>query len=107
MPSETRVSIEALNSAINDYKAKKQAMQVAYLQISNTVRELNVTWKGSSAAKFADQFDQLYKNLQQTETQMDSATGKLEKARDLYVETEEKGKQMMSQVEEGTTPDFF
>ena len=31
---EVRVSIEAVTQAINDYKAKKQAMQIAYLQIS-------------------------------------------------------------------------
>ena len=61
--SITRVSVEALNKAISDYNARKQEMQVAYLQISNTVRQLNVTWTGSSSKKFADQFDQLYKNL--------------------------------------------
>ena len=56
---EIRVSIDALNQAINDYKAKKQTMQVAYLQISNTMRELSNTWRGASSTKFAEQFDQL------------------------------------------------
>ncbi|MBR0463333.1 MAG: WXG100 family type VII secretion target [Clostridia bacterium] len=104
---EVRVSIEALNQAINDYKAKKQAMQIAYLQISNTMRELSTTWKGTSSQKFAEQFDQLYKNLQQTETQMDNATSKLEQARDAYEEVDAQAKSLMQSVEEGTTPTFF
>ena len=105
--SITRVSIEALNKAISDYNARKQEMQVAYLQISNTVRQLNVTWTGSSSKKFADQFDQLYKNLEQTEQQMDSATKKLEQARDLYQQAETEAKSLLQQAEEGTTPSFF
>ena len=105
--SITRVSIEALNKAISDYNARKQEMQVAYLQISNTVRQLNVTWTGSSSKKFADQFDQLYKNLEQTEQQMDAATKKLEQARDLYQQAETEAKSLLQQAEEGTTPSFF
>ncbi len=107
MPSEIRVSVEALNAAIQNYKTKKDAMKMAYLQISNVVRELGSTWKGASASKFADQFDALYKNLQQTEEQMDSATQKLEKARDIYQQTEEAARTAMSNVEEGTSPTFF
>lgn len=104
---EVRVSIEALNQAINDYKAKKQSMQIAYLQISNTMRELSNSWKGASSQKFAEQFDQMYKNLQQTETQMDNATHKLEQARDAYEEVENQTKTLLNSVEEGTTPTFF
>ena len=97
---EVRVSIDALNQAINDYKTKKQTMQIAYLQISNTMRELSNTWKGASSTKFAEQFDQMYKNLQQTEVQMDSATNKLEQAKNAYEEVEAQAKSMLNAVEE-------
>ncbi len=107
MPSETRVSIEALNSAIQNYKTKKDAMKMAYLQISNVIRELSTTWKGASSVKFTDQFDTLYKNLEKTEEQMDSATRKLEQARDLYQQTEESARSLLGNVEEGSTPTFF
>ena len=105
--SETRVSIEALTSAINDYKAKKQAMQVAYLQISNAIRQLGASWTGKSADKFAQQFEQLYKNLSQTEQQMDNATKKLEQARAAYEEVENQAKSVLNAVAEGQTPTFF
>lgn len=104
---EIRVSIEALNSAIKDFQGKRDSMENSYLKISNVVRELNTTWRGSSANKFSDQFNELYKNLSQTREQMDNAISKLEQARNIYQETEEAVGVMTESLEEGETPTFF
>ena len=104
---EIRVSIEALNGAIKDFESKRDSMENTYLKISNVIRELNTTWRGSSANKFSDQFDALYKNLSQTREQMDNAISKLEQARNIYQETEEAVKAMTEQLEAGDTPTFF
>lgn len=103
----TRVSIDALNAAIQNYRNKKETMYHAYHNISDAINDVAVTWKGQSANKFKDQFAQLYNNLKQTEEQMDNAISKLEQARDLYQQTEEAARTMVGNVDEGNVPTFF
>ena len=85
MPSNgTRVTAEALATAITNYESKKQAFQVAYLKISNVVRELSVNYKSEAGTAFYNKFDEIYKNLSQTEVQMDNAINKLKQVKEIY-----------------------
>jgi uncharacterized protein YukE len=103
---KTRANIPAMEQAIKTYEAKRDAMQLAYLKISEAITH-DVQWKGSSGDKFRDQFNQLYQNLRQTETQMDSAIAKMQQAINIYSETEEAAQQIMNSIEEGAAPTFF
>lgn len=80
----TRVTAEALATAIQNYESRKQEFQNAYLKISNVVRELSVNYKSESATAFYAKFDEIYKNLSQTEVQMDNAIDKLKKVKEVY-----------------------
>jgi WXG100 family type VII secretion target len=84
--SNVRVSVEALATAINDYNGKKASFQQAYLQISNVVRQLSVNYKSDAANAFYAKFDEIYKNISQTETQMESAITKLTQVKEIYEE---------------------
>lgn len=80
----TRVTAEALATAIQNFEARKQEFQNAYLKISNIVRELSVNYKSEAATAFYGKFDSIYKNLSQTEVQMDSAINKLKQVKEVY-----------------------
>ncbi len=103
---KTRANIPAMRQAVKTYEAKRDAMQLAYLKISEAVTH-DVQWKGASGDKFREQFNSLYQNLRQTETQMDSAIAKMNQAIDIYEQTEQEAQSIMNTIEEGPTPGFF
>lgn len=80
----TRVTAEALATAIQNFESRKNEFQIAYLKISNIVRELSVNYKSEAATAFYQKFDDIYKNLSQTEVQMDNAINKLKKVKEIY-----------------------
>jgi len=102
----TRVSIPALEEAIRNFEVKKNNLEIAYLKISNAVRELGSTWKGASSEKFEAQFDEMYQNLKQTEERMDGAIQKLRTAMETYQEVEEQNKAAADAAAEGDTSYF-
>lgn len=102
----TRVSIPALEEAISNFETKKNSMEIAYLKISNAVRELGSTWKGASSDKFEQQFAEMYKNLQQTEERMDGAIAKLRTAMETYQEVEDANRAASEALESGNTMYF-
>lgn len=84
MAGTVRVEVEALVSAINDYKSRNQAFQIAYLQISNVVRTLSVNYKSEAATVFYNKFNEIYKNLSQVTDRMDGAIDKLNQVKEVY-----------------------
>lgn len=102
----TRVSIPALEDAIRNFEMKKNSLEIAYLKISNEVRELGGTWKGESSNKFEAQFDEMYKNLKQTEERMDGAIAKLRTAMQVYQEVEDANRAAADALAEGNTAYF-
>lgn len=103
----TRVSVQALEEAIQTFENKKMAMENAYLNISNDVRTLDGTWHGDASEKFKARFDDLYKNLQTTERGMDEAIGKLRTAIQVYQEVEEANKAASDALEGNTSVSYF
>ncbi len=102
----TRVSIPALEEAIQTFEAKKAALENAYLKISNEVRTLDGTWHGEASEKFKASFDALYKNLQVTEERMDVAISKLKTAVQTYQEVEDANRAATDALDEGNVSYF-
>ena len=96
-----RLSTEAMRTAINDFNNRKNALENAYLKISNEVRTLDGTWHGEASEKFKGQFDKLYQNLKQNETVMSNVVSNLETALDLYEQTEEEISTIIKNAAEG------
>ena len=96
-----KMSEEAMQTAITDFKSRKQALENSYLKISNEARTLTASWHGEASRKFTTQFDALYKNLAQNETVMENVIDKVSEALNLYVETENEAEQMLKSLEEG------
>ena len=65
--SVPQVSGEELRSTVAKYNTQKAQLQTAYLQMSNAVRTVDGSWNGDASEAFKAQFDQLYKNIEQTE----------------------------------------
>lgn len=103
----TRVSIPALEEAIKTFETKKQAMELAYLNLSNDVRTLDGTWHGDASEKFKARFDELYKNLQVTEERMDGAIQKLRTAIQVYQEVEDANKAATDGLEDNASVSYF
>lgn len=80
----TRVTAEALATAIQNYEARNQEFQNAYLKISNIVRQLSVNYKSEAATAFYNKFNDIYNNLSQTESRMEDATNKLKQVKEVY-----------------------
>ncbi len=97
-----RISKEAMEAAISTFENKKTALENTYLKISNEVRVLDGTYHGEASEKFKSQFDQLYKNLQQTESVMSEVISKVKSVLALYSESEETITQMMNSAQSGT-----
>lgn len=84
MAGKTVYEAEAMLATITNFEQRKQAFETDYLKISNFVRELSVNYKSDAATVFYQKFDAIYKNLSQTETQMESAINKLKKVQEIY-----------------------
>lgn len=80
----TKVRAEALAAAIQNFESRKGEFQNAYLKISNIVRELSVNYKSEAATAFYQKFDDIYKNISQTEVQMENAINKLKQVKEIY-----------------------
>lgn len=80
----TRVTAEALATAIQNYESRKQEFENAYLKISNVVRQLSVNYKSEAGTAFYSKFDEIYNNISQTGEQMENAINKLKQVKDIY-----------------------
>ena len=104
MADVLKVTPEELQNTANQFKSYQQSLQTAYLKMSDAVRNLDTTWNGEASEQFKTQFDNMYKNLSQTEQKMADAIDELLKAHDIYQEAENAIKGQVDALEEGTSP---
>ena len=98
------VSTEELRDAVTKYNTQKTQLQMAYLQMSNAVRTVDSTWNGDASEAFKAQFDQMYKNIEQTEQKVQDAIDEVTKAAEIYEEAENSISQSFSSLDTGTSP---
>jgi len=104
MADVLKVTPEELRNTATQFKANQQKMQTAYLQMSDAVRSLDTTWNGEANEQFKTQFENMYKNLSQTEQKMEDAVDELTKAAGIYEEVENGLKSLAQSLEVGTSP---
>lgn len=102
MADNLKVSEEAFNAAINNFNNSKIALQSCYTSIHKYVMDLQTTWKGEANSTFTQKFEELYKNVEKTETVMDNVISKLKQALGMYQEQDEQAKTLYSATEVGT-----
>lgn len=98
------VSTEQLRDAVSKYNTCKGQLQTAYLQMSNAVRVVDGTWNGDASEAFKAQFDQMYKNIEQTEAKVQDAVDELTRAAELYDEIEQTNQNTFANLDVGTDP---
>jgi len=99
-----KVTPEELRNTATQFKSNLQKMQTAYLQMSDAVRNLDTSWNGDASEQFKIQFDNMYKNLSQTEDKMNDAVDELTKAAGIYEQVENSNKSQMASLDVGTSP---
>ncbi len=99
-----KVTPEELRNTATQFKSNLQKMQTAYLQMSDAVRSLDTSWNGDASEQFKTQFDNMYKNLSQTEDKMNDAVDELTKAAGIYEQVENSNKSQMASLDVGTSP---
>ena len=97
------VSTEQLRDAVNKYNTQKGQLQTAYLEMSNAVRTVDTTWNGDASEAFKAQFDQMYKNIEQTEQKVQDAVDELTKAAEIYDQIEQTNQQTFANLDVGTS----
>ena len=80
----TRVTAEALATAIQNYEARKQEFANAYTNINKAVQNLSSNYKSEAATSFYGKFFQIYANLEKTGEQMENAINKLKQVKEVY-----------------------
>ena len=99
-----KVTPEEHRNTATQFKSNLQKMQTAYLQMSDAVRNLDTSWNGDASEQFKIQFDNMYKNLSQTEDKMNDAVDELTKAAGIYEQVENSNKSQMASLDVGTSP---
>lgn len=66
-------SEEEFNAAVTQFNTCKQSLQNAYLQMTNAVFQLDSTWNGEASEAFKTQYGKLSKNLQTSDTTIETA----------------------------------
>jgi WXG100 family type VII secretion target len=99
-----RVSTDQLREAVSKYNTCKGQLQTAYLQMSNAVRTVDSSWNGDASEAFKAQFDQMYKNIEQTEAKVQDAVDEMTKAAEIYDEIEQANQTTFANLDVGTDP---
>lgn len=95
---------QPLREAVSKYNTYKAQLQVAYLQMSNAVRTVDSSWNGDASEAFKAQFDQMYKNIEQTEAKVQDAVDEMTRAAEIYDEIEQANQNTFANLEVGTDP---
>ncbi len=103
MADMIHVSTEELRTAVSKYNTLKGQLQMAYLQMSNAVRSVDSSWNGDASEAFKAQFDQLYKNIEQTEANVQDAVDELTRTAEIYDEIEQANLQQFANLDIGTS----
>jgi WXG100 family type VII secretion target len=104
MADSIRVSTDQIREAVSKYNTYKSQLQTAYLQMSSAVRTVDSSWNGDASETFKAQFDQMYKNIEQTEAKVQDAVDELTKTAELYDIQEQTNESTFANLEVGSDP---
>lgn len=99
-----KVSPEEMRAAVSTFKSRQTELQTAYLNMSNAVRAVDATWNGEASESFKNQFNEMYKNIEQTETKVQDAIDEVSKAAAIFEETEKKLESTIGALDTGESP---
>ena len=103
MADRIHVSTEQLRNTVSKYVNCKNQLQLAYLQMSNAVRAVDSSWTGDASETYQAQFDQMYKNIEQTEAKAQDAIDEMNEIAQLMDELEQANQQGFANLEVGTS----
>ena len=104
MADVIKVSTEELISAVNKYSSTKTQLENAYLQMYRNVHGLDGSYIGDASEALKSQFEQMYKNIEQTEAKVEDAIEELTKTADIVNEVEDGLKAAFQNLDVGTDP---
>ena len=104
MADVIHVSSDELRNAVTKYNTQKAQLQTAYLQMSNAVRQVDGSWNGDASEAFKAQFEQMYKNIEQTEAKVQDAVDEMTKAAEIFDEVEQENQTAFQNLDVGTSP---
>lgn len=96
------VSTEQLRDTVAKYNTCKGQLQIAYLEMSNAVRTVDASWNGDASEAFKNQFDQMYRNIEQTEAKVQDAIDELTHAAEIYDQIEQANQSSFANLDVGT-----
>lgn len=99
-----KVSSEEMRAAVSSFKNCQTELENAYLTMSNAVRAVDTTWNGEASEAFKNQFDSLYKNIEQTEAKVQDAIDEVSKAAEIYDQAEKALESAFGGLDVGTSP---
>lgn len=99
-----KVSTDELISAVNKYSTQKTQLQNAYLLMYRNIHGLDGVYIGDASEALKQQFEQMYKNIEQTETKVQDAIEELTKTADIINEVESGLQSAFGGLDTGTDP---
>ena len=83
-----KVSVEELKATIARFRTCKDELQNAYQRMDSAVTVLNSSWNGEASEAFFNKYGELARNVHTSDPTMEQAIIGLEKAAEIYEETE-------------------
>ena len=95
-----KVSTDELISAVNKYSTQKTQLQNAYLLMYRNIHGL----VGDASEALKRQFEQMYKNIEQTEAKVQDAIEEMTKTAEIVNEVESGLQSAFGSLDTGTDP---
>lgn len=99
-----KVSTDELISAVNKYSTQKTQLQNAYLLMYRNIHGLDGVYVGDASEALKQQFEQMYKNIEQTEAKVQDAIEELTKTAEVVNEVEAGLQSAFGSLDTGTDP---
>ena len=99
-----KVSTQELTNAVNKYTNQKMQLQNAYLRMYRELHRLDGSYQGDASEALKNQFEQMYKNLEQTENKVHDAIDEMTKTANIVDEVEAGLQAAFSGLDTGSDP---
>lgn len=104
MADVIKVSTQELINAVSNFKTQQMQLQNAYLLMYRNIHGLDGKYVGDASEALKDQFEQMYKNIEQTEAKVQDAVDELQKTADIVDEVEANLQSAFRGLDTGTDP---
>ena len=99
-----KVSTQELNNAVSKYANQKMQLQNAYLRMYRELHGLDGKYVGDASEALKQQFEQMYKNIEQTEAKVQDAIDEMTKTAEIVDEVEAGLQSAFNSLDTGTDP---